>query len=214
MKLQPRSVVFGTLFLGGLLLIAWQEYYRKSEMLSAIGLPGQRGNTHRHCDGVYSHPRWRVLPRGLITCRGLGSRSDFAMVGVDALTRQVIVAGRGWPAFDSVNWAWERDSTEQQLRLRGGHEFKCLYAPELNPPSTMKYWRFNGFFVRENAYARPAPYVVPWQLTLSASTTQPEECLRPPASRDPEESNPCVGARIIVPIGFGKAICWKAPPWA
>lgn len=50
MKLQRRSMVFGTLFFGGLLLIAWQEYYPKSEMLAVIGVAGQRGNTHRQCE--------------------------------------------------------------------------------------------------------------------------------------------------------------------
>ena len=218
MKLQGRTIVFGGLFFGGLLLIAWEQYYPKSEMLSAVGIPGPRAISHRQCDGFYTQPRLRILPRRMVSCRGRsyipGAGASFDMVEVDALTRNVVGAGHGWVAFDSATWARQRDSVTRQLALRGGHEFKCRYAPELGPQSTLKYWRFRDFFIRESAFGGHHEDLTPWQLTLSATITEPQECTHPRASPEFDESNPCIGARIVIPVGFGKALCWKAPPWA
>ena len=67
-RVRRPDVVFGGLFVIGLAAIGWQEYYRKSPMLTVAGLPGPRGNSERKCDGIYSHRKYWQLPLRYVMC--------------------------------------------------------------------------------------------------------------------------------------------------
>jgi hypothetical protein len=147
------SIIFGTLFVGGLMLIAWTEYYPSSRMFEALGMPGPRANTGRQCDAVNLSRMLHVLSSRWLHCRGASvSTNDIYFsegVSVDFVTRRVIGAMRGWTAPDSAHWMNQRDSVARSLVRLGGQPYACVkgkkwFQDGLEP----KYWRFSGFYVR------------------------------------------------------------------
>lgn len=210
MKVQLRSTVFGSLFIGGLLLIAWQEYYRKSDMLALVGVPGPRGNSQRGC--AHTH-LLRALwhPPRLIPCRGLTS---FALkhtedVAVDAVTRKVAWAQKTWLARDSTDWQRQWVSIQRNAVARGGRPFTCAYAPDVAPPGGRNYWRFPDFIFRVFAYPPAENHDSTWRLETRASQQMPTACIHP--LDDDQSGGGCDGALLKIPLPGGWVACWKEP---
>ena len=212
-SVQRREIVFGTLFVIGLIAIGWQEYYRKSPMLAVVGLPGPRGNSERKCDGIYSHRKYWQLPRRYVMCRGSLSRfgRHYEGTGVDALTRQVFTAHKSWLAADSLDWVRQRDSVARAFVARGGDEFKCAYADTLPAPSQFIYWRFPEFYLGFAAVHNVNDQPPSFALSLYTTRRMFEDCLHP-RHPDPEYEG-CSHALVKIPIGFDWSICWREPLW-
>ena len=211
MRVRRRSIVFGSLFIGGLLLIGWQEYFRTSDMLALVGLPGPRGNSQRGC--AHTHLLQVVLsPRpAWIPCRGVTS---FALrhtenVAVDAVTRKVEWAQKTWIAKDSIDWQRQWDLVRRNALARGGRPFTCRYAPDIASPGGRDYWRFRDFIFRIFAYPPSEFHDSTWRLETVASNQMPESCIHP--LDEDQSTGACDEAVVKIHLPRGWMICWKEP---
>lgn len=216
---QRRSLLFGSLFATGLVLIAWTEYYPTSPIFAVLGMPGPRANSHRACREIFDPPgflsRFRVRN---ITCNGTvaSTRNFFYSEGVviDGLSRKIVDARRMWAPPDSSTWQVSRDSIAARMIRLGGHKLSCFKPPpEIGERLNMQQWRFRNFFVRLNAYRWDNDPPTPrWALALEAFPDMPRECITdvwniPP----PEYCN--ADAVFRMPLPGNREFCVRSWLW-
>jgi hypothetical protein len=212
---RRRTIFFSSFFCAGLLAIAWQEYFPRAELLQVVGLRGPRASSGRHCDGIYSHRSYWRLPLRAVMCRG----PDYAvhgsiyheMIGVDALTRRIFSASKGWVAPDSLTWVRARDSVSRAMIAAGGQQIRCKYMPDIAPPSSISYWKVHGYYIRVSAFGSNYSSITNWQIQVDGRSQFPDECLHPP--RD-TSSDTCSGEVVRIPLPRGWVMCWKMPLWS
>jgi len=213
-----RSLVFGSLFVGGLLVIAWLEYYPASPMLEVIGVPGPRANSGLQCGGFYRQTVvGRVRTRDMV-CRATrnGDLMNSQEVSMDALNRRIVNARRIWTVPDSGQWNKERDSVATALTLRGGHEFVCE-TNNLGGPIPFRkkgFWRFPKFYARLVASTwEEAPSQRRWVLQLDGYPTLPPECVKNVGSGFSREQVCTADAVIRMPLPGNRILCVKTNLW-
>jgi hypothetical protein len=215
---QLSAIVFATVFLLGLVLIAWQEYYPSSPMFETIGIPGPRANSGRRCGRSVLQTRFGNWPTRDVSCHGPnlfppGERHE-ENVGVDLLTRQTRAARRFWSVPDSIQWQQQRDSIPLALARLGGREISCLRPVDQDLPWLMKssYWKFPSYYVRMTSYefsdsvARGMPR---WDLQLDGYSNLPQEC---GARRFAGRPNGCdSGEMTQLHLPGGWRVCFRNP---
>jgi hypothetical protein len=192
---QRRSIVFGSIFAAGLMVIGWLEYYPSSEMFAVLGMPGPRANRGRQCGGFYRQlPLIRTRTRSLVwrmptrslACRGsvffTPTSIHLEEVNLDMLSRRFLRADRVWSVPDSAKWRAQQDSVATAMKRFGGHEIICAKDPYLQERGyPQRHWKFPKFYVRLLAShwdrGRPASQ---WTLQLQGTPTAPDECVRDP----------------------------------
>lgn len=208
--MHRSTAVFGSIFCLGLLAIVWQEYYRSSRLLGVMGMSGPRANSGRYCQGIYSNRRYWSLPSRTVGCRGPSyfgrTRMSDERVVVDALTRRVVSADKGWDTPDSAAWAKSSDSVRSALSAKGARQFQCKYQPQVAPPGSMTYWRARRDYIRFSAYRNPYVERPDWLVQVHGQTQIPYECAHPPPEPN---SNTCSDATLRVPLPRGYEWCWK-----
>ena len=228
--MQRRSIVFGSLLLLGLAVIAWSEYYPSSGMFAALGMPGPTARNGRVCGYMYSERyRWqqeqhirrlrRLLPTRALTCSGaLNSVSPMQreVVSVDALDRKLLHAHRMWADPDSAEWQSERDSIASGMARRGGYEIACAKSPPYpnSPIRDQRFWKFPNFAVRLVAYKWEQE--IPggqWLLQLDGYPTLPDECVYDPWSPREPAPNVCAQAVFTMPLPFDRQLCVRSWFW-
>jgi hypothetical protein len=210
--MHRSSVIFSSIFGAGLLAIAWQEYYPRSTLLDVIGADGPRASSGRQCDAPYSHKMFWTHPSRTVMCYNPGSYARFTpkdFVRVDAITRRVVYAGRGWVEPDSVRWTKDIDSVAHALVATGGTPYKCKFQRKVVPPDTWSYWRVRGYFVRVIAFGTTYQDLTPYQIQIEGVPGVPDECLHPP--RTHESANVCADATLRVPLPGHYEWCWTSP---
>ena len=228
--MQRRSIVFGSLFLLGLAVIAWSEYYPSSGVFEAIGMPGPTARNGHVCGYTYTQRyhwqqqqyirRFRMLfPSRALTCsratRG-GSPFQREIVALDALNRKFWLAHRMWGDLDSAQWQSERDSIAFGMARRGGHEITCAKNPyPLSHIRDSRYWKFPNFSVRLVAYKweREMPGGR-WLLQLDGYPTLPDECVYDPWSPRAPRPDVCAQAVFRMPLPFDRQLCVRSWFWS
>jgi hypothetical protein len=226
---QRRSIVFGSLFVAGFVMIAWTEYYPSSGMFDALGMPGPTARNGRVCGYIYSERyHWqqqqyirrlrRLLPSRAVNCsrvlRG-ASPMERENVSVDALNRKLLHAHRMWSDLDSAQWQRERDSIAFGMARRGGHEIGCAKSPYPLPHiRDTRYWKFSNFSVRLVAYKweREIPGGR-WLLQLDGYPTLPDECVYDPWSGRTPAPDVCAQAVFRMPLPFDRQLCVRSWLW-
>jgi hypothetical protein len=215
---QTRSIVFGSLFLSGLLVIAWLEYYPASPMLEVIGVPGPRANSGLQCGGFYRQTMvGRVRTRDMV-CRARmnGDSWNSQEVSMDALNRRIVNARRIWTTPDSGQWNRERDSVATALTLRGGHEFVCQ-TNNLGGPIPFRekgFWRFPKFYVRLVASRGDASLSQHrWVIQLDGYPTLPPECVNNAGKGFSREEVCTADAVIRMSLPGNRTLCVKTNFW-
>ena len=215
---QTRSLVFGSLFVGGLLVIAWLEYYPASPMLEVIGVPGPRANSGLQCGGFYRQTVvGRVRTRDMV-CRATrnGDPMNSQEVSMDALNRRIVNARRIWTAPDSGEWKKKRDSVATALTLRGGHEFVCE-TNNLGGPITFRetgFWRFPKFYARLVASTwEETPSQRRWVIQVDGYPTLPPECVKNAGKGFSREQFCTADAVIRMPLPGNRTLCVKTNFW-
>jgi hypothetical protein len=203
-------VVFASLFGIGLFAIAWQEYYPRSSLLPVMGISGPRANSGRRCQAGHYRAVFLSLPMRREMCfNGASLFTPHEGVVVDAVTRRVVSASRGWVDIDSTSWAKDVDSVSRSLVALGGAPYACKFAPTAAPPSSWKYWRVRGYFIRVTALGSNYEDVIPFQIGIDGAPGAPAECLHAP--READNSNVCAAATVRVPLPGHYEWCWRSP---
>jgi hypothetical protein len=225
---QRRSIAFGSLFLAGLVVIGWTEYYPSSGMFAALGMPGPTARNGHVCQYMYSaRHTWQqyirrvrmLLPTRALKCRrslSWGSPLQREEVDLDALNRKVVHAERMWDDPDSSQWQSERDSIASVFARLGGHEIACAKSPPYphTPIRDTRFWKFSKFSVRLTAYKWER--VMPggqWMLQLSGYPTLPYECVHDPWSPRAPTPDVCAEAVFRVPLPFDRQLCVRSWLW-
>jgi len=189
--MQRRSIVFGFVFVLGLAVIAWQEYYPSSGMFEAMGMTGPTARSGRQCGHWWRHSIFGYrIPLRAMVCKGPhtyspGERHE-EEVSMDGLTRRVTSAQRFWSVDDSVGWVRQGDSIGRVFAQRGAHRVAC---PRQTPYPLShivgtEYWKFQSFYLRLTAYdwarsplwtAGSSPFPR-WDLQLDGYPGLPEWC--------------------------------------
>jgi hypothetical protein len=211
---RPRSIVFGSLFVGGLLVIAWFEYYPASPMLATIGLPGPRANSGLACGSYYQQTALGRLPMRRMVCRVPTSADPWNKkeVRMDALNRQIANGMRTWTVPDSGQWKREQDSVASALTRLGGHEFGCARNPFTGPTMirAVRFWSFPTYYVRFVAQTWDQyPYGRLWLLQLDAYPTLPLECGKNAGFGLPRENICSADGVFRVPLPGRRELCVK-----
>jgi hypothetical protein len=206
-----RSILFGSIFVAGLAVIAWTEYYPSSPMFTALGMSGPRANSGRECGHEQSFMGW--LNRRSIQCRNMWSvRRGLWYVeyaDVRGLRRELVYAGRGWGTEDSSRWRAQRDSIVAAMGRSGGREYTCRYAPESNSRMTYRYWRFPTFSTRLIAYS-DAPYSPGvGEIHVDGYSNEAPECLSPPRDRS-SDAGTCTEAILRMPLPGNRVLCVRS----
>jgi hypothetical protein len=225
--LRRRSIVFGSLFVAGIVAIAWTEYYPSSGMFAALGMPGPSARNGRVCGYLYSEQyswqqhirRLRMLfPTRSLKCSRVlrwASPMQREEVEVDALNRNLLHAERMWDDLDSAQWQRERDSIASGFVRRGGHEITCAKSPYVNPIiRDTRFWRFSKFSVRLVAYKWEQE--VPggqWLLQLDGYPTLPDECVYDPWRVLTPAPDVCAEAVFRMPLPFDRRLCVRTWLW-
>jgi hypothetical protein len=186
--LRRRSIVFGSLFVAGIVAIAWTEYYPSSGMFAALGMSGPRANSGRVCGQPhrqeYIGSVRLLIPTGSLVCSrsvrwSALQRED---VVLDVVNRKLLHAKRMWADPDSAQWQEERDSIALRLVRLGGHEITCAKSPYVQTQiRDTRFWKFSTFSVRLVAYKWEQE--LPdgqWLLQLDGYPTLPDECVYDP----------------------------------
>jgi hypothetical protein len=186
---QRRSIVFGSLFLAGLVVIAWTEYYPSSGMFAALGMPGPRANSGRVCGQLARQEYIRgvrtFIPTRSLKCNRVirwSSPLQREEVDLDVVNRKLLHAERLWADLDSTEWQKERDSIASGLVRLGGHEIVCAKNPYVQTHiRNTRFWKFSTFSVRLVAYKFEQELPGgPWLLQLDGYPTLPDECVYDP----------------------------------
>lgn len=215
---QRRSIVFGSLFVGGLLVIAWLEYYPASPMLEMIGLPGPRANSGLRCGSYYRQTVLGRVPTREMACRvpTIADPLERQEVRMDVLNRRIVHGVRLWRVPDSVRWKTEGDSVGLVLTRLGGHEFACPKNPFGHPPHVRgtRFWRFSKFYVRLVAYAwEEFPPERRWMLQLDGYPTLPPDCVKNAGNGLSREEVCNAEAVIRMPLPGKRTLCVKPNLW-
>jgi hypothetical protein len=218
---QRRSIVFGSVFLAGLVVIAWTEYYPSSGMFAALGMPGPRASSRRVCGHPYTQQYIlgirTLIPTRTLTCSRVlrwVSPIQREEVDLDALNRKLLHAERMWPDLDSAQWQKERDSIAVGLARLGGHEIACAKSPYVQTAiRDTRFWRFPKFSVRLVAYKWEQE--IPggqWLLQLDGYPTLADECIHDPWSGPAPD---VCGAEAVfrMPLPFNRQLCVRSWLW-
>jgi hypothetical protein len=212
------AIVFGTVFLLGLGVIGWQEYYPSSPMFEAIGMSGPRANSGRRCWRSVVMTRFGPWRSRDVACSGVnffgGGERRAEIVGVDLLTRQIKGAKRAWSVLDSADWQRERDSIPRALARLGGRQIMCPQPAAANLTWLVKssYWKFPSFYVRMTAYdfaTFPGPAMSRWQLQLDGYPDAPYECEHD--LFDPQRNDCHSGDMTQLHLPGGWMVCFRNP---
>lgn len=186
---QRRSIVFGSIFAAGLIVIGWLEYYPSSGMFAVLGMPGPRANRGRECYGWYRQtPIRRIrIPTRSLTCRGGDFYTPASMhreeVNLDKLSRRLVSADRIWSVPDSAEWSAQQDSIARAMIRFGGREIACAKNPYFQKRGfPQRNWRFPTFYVRLFASHWDDGR---WVLQLRGTPRAPDECVRDPWKMPP-----------------------------
>jgi hypothetical protein len=180
-------VPFVLLFVIGIGVIAWSEYYPSSPMVTTLGLPGPRADVGRGCGLWYRQAWFGRFPLRKAVCqrpRMLGQ--DFWQreeVAFDALSRRIEHAQRMWSVADSLSWERARDSVGSAMSHLGGREFACWKTPYVfvTPVRDSRYWKFPTYSVRLTSYRfEDNSARSPWLLQLDGYPKLPLECVNDP----------------------------------
>jgi hypothetical protein len=216
---QRRSILFGALFLGGLLVIAWLNYYPTSPMLAALGIPGPRANTRRQCHRTNEPTMIGLMPTRMMYCNGRSpsfyGESDQQYVNMDVVNRKLLHAGNMWISPDSSHWEKGRDSVAASLQRLGGRRFACVKGEGWLPQAAeRRYWKFPTFYVRLVAYS--------WDTRRRGIrlATQLEGSLEPPPEctgtwRDVAPVDDTCDADVLfqMPLPGNRVLCVRTKLW-
>jgi hypothetical protein len=220
--MRTPGIVFGCLFLAGLAVIAWQEYYPPSEMYEALGMTGPSAHSGRVC----GHPwRWQTrfgrIPMREIQCRGPEFYEPGRMfredVEMDGLTRRLTNATHTWSVPDSVEWGKELDSIPRSLTRSGAEPFYCPGESGWQSPTIVeaRWWTMSNFYLRLVAYdfgrderMTSQPGNPRWVIQMDGYPTLPDWCS---GRYNPPRKDCRNGEGITIPLPGGWMICWRNP---
>ena len=214
---QRRSIVFGSIFVAGLMVIAWTDYYPRSPMFATLGMAGPRANSGRECQSGHEPTFMGWLTRRSIQCRAMWLGPDrfsyFESANLAGLSRILVRAGRGWTTLDSTQWRVQRDSIVTAIQQRGGREFACKYAPQSDDRVTYRYWRFPNYYVRLVAYIQNPYSPTVGEIHVEGSRTIATECLRPPPDLTADGQGCGAETLFQMPLPGNRAFCVRSWFW-